>query len=174
MPQRQRGLVLVVSLIFLLLMTLVGITSIRTSTLEEKMAGNTRDQNLAFMAAETALREAETALEAFATITAFGAGTGNGLYDTSNDAVYTASGTWTGTDSIVATAIPGINTAPRYYIKQVTCTSGTGGGIGMSGYGKVKGGGDTQIFRVTARGTGGTDITSKIVRTHYGKVLGTC
>jgi len=174
MPRRQHGLVLVVSLIFLLLMTLIGITSIRTTTMEERMAGNTRDQHLAFMAAETTLREAETALEAFASTAVFGTGTGNGYYDTDNDADYTVSGTWTGTDSIVATSIPEVNTAPRYYIKLVTCISGTGGGMGMSGYGKVKGGGDTQLFRITARGTGGTDTTSAIVRGHYGKVLGTC
>ena len=58
----QTGTALIVSLIFLLIMTLIGITAVRTTTLEEKMAGNMRDRNLAFQAAEAALRDAESAL----------------------------------------------------------------------------------------------------------------
>ncbi len=56
---RQRGAVLIVSLIFLLLMTLIGVTAMQTTTLQERMAGNMRDQNLAFQAAEAALRQGE-------------------------------------------------------------------------------------------------------------------
>ncbi len=175
MSQHQQGLVLVTSLIFLLLMTLIGITSIRTATLEERMAGNTRDQQLSFMATETALREAEAALELFASTSIFGNGTSNGYYDLTNDADYTASATWTGTNSIVATAMPEVSSAPRYYIKLVTCIdSASGGSLGMSGYGKVAHSGDTQMFRITARGTGGTDTSSTALRSHYGKVMGSC
>lgn len=57
---RQRGAVLIVSLIFLLLMTLIGVTSMQSTTLQERMAGNTRDRNLALQAAEAALRGGET------------------------------------------------------------------------------------------------------------------
>ena len=59
---RQKGAALVVSLILLLIMTIIGVTSLRTTTLEEKMAGNMRDKSLAFQAAEAALRDAEMAL----------------------------------------------------------------------------------------------------------------
>lgn len=52
----QRGAVLIVSLIFLLLLTLIGTTAMRSTTLQERMAGNTRDINLSFQAAEAALR----------------------------------------------------------------------------------------------------------------------
>lgn len=55
----QRGVVLVVGLIFLLLMTVIGITSIQTTTLDERMAGNANDRNIAFQAAEAGLRRAE-------------------------------------------------------------------------------------------------------------------
>lgn len=60
---RQRGAVLVVGLLTLLVMTVIGISSMNTSNLEEKMAGNTRDREIAFQAAESALREAERAIE---------------------------------------------------------------------------------------------------------------
>ncbi len=55
----QQGIALVVGLIFLLLMTLIGVTAIQTTSLDERMAGNVRDRNLAFQAAEAALRDAE-------------------------------------------------------------------------------------------------------------------
>lgn len=60
----QQGVVLVVALVMLVLVTLVGLTSIRTITLEERMAANSVDRNLAFQAAETALREGEAVADA--------------------------------------------------------------------------------------------------------------
>jgi type IV pilus assembly protein PilX len=56
---RQRGAILIVSMLMLLVMTLIGVTAISTTTLEEKMAGNARQRQLAFQAADSALREAE-------------------------------------------------------------------------------------------------------------------
>ena len=56
---RQRGVVLVTGLIFLVILTLLGVTAMQTTILEERMAGNLRDENLAFQAAEAALREGE-------------------------------------------------------------------------------------------------------------------
>lgn len=55
----QRGVVLIVALIMLVIMTLLGLSSIRTVLLEERMAGNTFDRSLAFQAAEAALRDGE-------------------------------------------------------------------------------------------------------------------
>jgi type IV pilus assembly protein PilX len=57
---RQQGAILIVSMLLLLVMTLIGITAISTTTLEEKMAGNNRQRQLAFQAASSALRDAET------------------------------------------------------------------------------------------------------------------
>ncbi|MBW5411704.1 PilX N-terminal domain-containing pilus assembly protein [Pseudomonas sp. MAG002Y] len=58
-PNREKGAVLLVALIVLLLMTIIGISSMRVTSLQERMAGNMRDQNLAFQGAETAMRQAE-------------------------------------------------------------------------------------------------------------------
>lgn len=55
----QRGATLAIVLIFLVLVTLIGVTAMTTTTLEEKMAGNLKEQNLAFQAAESALRDAK-------------------------------------------------------------------------------------------------------------------
>jgi type IV pilus assembly protein PilX len=59
----QKGSVLLVSLIFLLLLTLVGVSSMNMTSLEEQMAGNFRDHDLAFQAAEAALLAGEEFVE---------------------------------------------------------------------------------------------------------------
>lgn len=51
-PQRQHGIVLVVGLVFLLVLTIIGITSLRTTTLEQRMAGNLQQRTVAFQDAE--------------------------------------------------------------------------------------------------------------------------
>lgn len=57
--RHQSGVVLVIGLIMLLLLTIISTTAMRTTSLEERMAGNLRNYNLAFQAAESSLREAE-------------------------------------------------------------------------------------------------------------------
>lgn len=56
---KQQGAVLLVALIMLLLLTILGAAAMRDTNLQERMAGNMRDHNLAFQAAEAALRFAE-------------------------------------------------------------------------------------------------------------------
>lgn len=52
----QRGFVMLTSMIFLLVLTMLAITAVRRATQEERFARSMREQNLAFQAAETALR----------------------------------------------------------------------------------------------------------------------
>jgi len=58
-PRRQRGVVLLVALILLLVLTTLGVTLARMQTTEERMASNEDNHQLAFQAAEAALRAAE-------------------------------------------------------------------------------------------------------------------
>jgi type IV pilus assembly protein PilX len=55
----QRGAVLVVSLLLLLVMTILALSATQTSLLQERMSGNMRDRELAFQSAEAGLRDAE-------------------------------------------------------------------------------------------------------------------
>jgi type IV pilus assembly protein PilX len=57
--RRQDGAVLVVGLIILVILTLLGVQAMRSNVLQERMAGNMRERNLAFQAAESALRLGE-------------------------------------------------------------------------------------------------------------------
>ena len=62
---RQRGTILLVSLVIMLLLTILGVTALNNVTMEERMAGNLRDGDLAFQAAEAALRSGENLLASF-------------------------------------------------------------------------------------------------------------
>ena len=53
----QRGVVLVAGLLILVILSLLGITTMQTSTIEEKMTSNMSQRQLAFQAAEAALRQ---------------------------------------------------------------------------------------------------------------------
>ena len=57
--RQNRGSVLVISLLVLLVLTILGITALDTTVMEERMSANTRQRNVAYQAAETALKEAE-------------------------------------------------------------------------------------------------------------------
>ena len=57
--RRERGISLLVVLVLLLIMTLLGLAILRSTMLEERMAGNMFERSLAFQAAESALREGE-------------------------------------------------------------------------------------------------------------------
>lgn len=63
MPAPQRGMVLLVSLVFLLLLTLLGISSMQNATLQEKMASSVMARNTTFQVAEGALRLGESAVQ---------------------------------------------------------------------------------------------------------------
>jgi type IV pilus assembly protein PilX len=67
-PARQRGAILVTSLLLLLVLTVLGIAMMKMSTMQERMAGNTRDLNLALQGSEAGLRQGETLLRNLTTL----------------------------------------------------------------------------------------------------------
>ena len=128
----QSGAVLIISLIMLLLLTLIGTTGMQTSSLEEKMAGNMRDRNLAFQAAESALRDAEndiavlpSRISGFTNFTVNCGTNGlcyNGAVNEYSPAIWTTAN-MTASPSVAygsftsATAIPNVSAQPRYIIE---------------------------------------------------------
>jgi len=69
----QRGIVIIVSLVILVTITIIAVTSMSTSGLEERMAANHRDREVAFQSAEAALRAGEREVAT---------GISSGLFDT--------------------------------------------------------------------------------------------
>ena len=170
--RRQKGAVMIVSLIFLLVITMLAVGGMQNTMLEEKMAGNASDRNRAFQSTESAVREAEVFVESIVSLGNFG--NAGGLRDrTAVEPSFYDTTTWSDANNYVeATTDFGSYVEPRYFVKHLTTVAGTEGSLNMSGYGDNKGTGDVTIFRITARGTGASsDSAEVILRTQYGRIF---
>lgn len=170
--RKQRGWVLVIGLVVLVMLSIIAIALMRTTLVEEKMAGATRDINLSFEAAETALRGAEAFIESQSDDRLF-ATTSTGIYAQGTDPANTEPNayltTWSDTNSRILTSVPaGVTTAPRYMIKKVG-EIGDEGSLNLGGYGETDLTQKSVIYRITARGTGGNDSTQTVLRSHYAR-----
>jgi len=169
--QKERGAVLAISLIFLLVMTLIGLTGMKTSVLEEKMAGNSRNQGLAFQAAEAGLHGAERYISSIVTASDF-SGAINGLVpEITADPDYFDSSIWVDANSLeYDSGLFLIDSDPRYIIKLVgQSEEDANAGLNLSGYGESLPGSQITIFRVTSRGTGGTGTARVTLQSNFGK-----
>lgn len=54
-PGRQTGMVLIMALLMLMVLTIIGVSSMSSSTLEMKVASNMQQRNIAFQAAQARL-----------------------------------------------------------------------------------------------------------------------
>lgn len=61
---RQAGMVLLISLVFLLLLALLGVSSMQGAISQEKMTGSVRQRNQSFQLAESGLRLGESVVQA--------------------------------------------------------------------------------------------------------------
>lgn len=87
-PENQEGAALITSLIMLVILTLLGLTSMNTTTMEERMAANSQEINRAFQAASTGLELVFNDEEAFdTTLTAETDGTADDTYDKVNTGI---------------------------------------------------------------------------------------
>ena len=178
---KQKGSVLVISLIILVAMTLIGITAMRTSVMQEKMAGNMRNKELAFQAAEATLREAEQYVQnnVISTV-AFDTDGSDGLYNfstlndsTRNDRIWETLN-WDSSDSLEYTAFTSsynISTAPRYVIQHMASTGNENDEINLDNMGQGTGGGNVEAFLITVRASGGNDNSFVTLQSTWGKRL---
>ncbi len=163
--RRQAGLSLIMGLLFLALLALLGLAAMNVSLLEERMAGNAQDRTLAFNAAEAALRDCETVLQA-ANLPVFDGS--NGLYQ---PAAIGADPVWesidwnaSGTTRVVATTPAGAAAAPRCIIEELPALTGLDGNDSRAA-GRTQP--ETNIYRVTARGVGANPVTVVMLQTTY-------
>lgn len=175
---RERGVALVMALVFLLLLTILGLTAMSTTSLQEKMAGNAKDRDQAFQAAETALVFAENWLNNQVAKPVF-PNTAQGLYQpdlTLSQGIWETLN-WTGSSGLVtypgtpgqAVSSGGLSTSivysqPKYIIEDLGELPESGGSLVMAQ--DYKGKGNT-VLRVTARGTGGTDAAQAMVQSVF-------
>ena len=166
---RQGGATLIVSLLILLVMTLLGVTAMQTNILEEKMSGNSQDVSLSLQAAEAALREAETYIETIVSPTAAFDGSTEWLYPDNTNVDVSADATWATARIYQTDNIANVTTRPKYIIEYVGTITTENTDVNISGYGESSGASKVNGFRVTAKGTGGSDSTVTLLQTYYTK-----
>jgi len=168
----HNGAILIVSLIILLVVTLIATTNMETSILEERMAGNIEDYNLAFQAAEASLEVGEnwlsdqillpvTSPDGTSTVVWDSEGPAN-MADTADwwqertDAWWASNG-----DSI--TGLTGVASQPQYVIEQhFTSLQGQSLAIGTG-----EAPAQRIMHRITARGVGGNNTATVMMQSTY-------
>ena len=163
----QGGAALIVSLVFLLILTIISVASLQTATLQERMAGNLKDNAIAFQAAEAALRSAESVLRSGVLGSFEGA---NGLYascpDPSDKRKACLSPDWQDYASkgwvVLDKKIPDVAKPPEYIVQQLNRVVSKNAildsdrPVSRDGY-----------YRVIARGYGASDRSMVVLTTTY-------
>ncbi|MFQ5660924.1 MAG: PilX N-terminal domain-containing pilus assembly protein [Gammaproteobacteria bacterium] len=163
---KQNGAALFVCLMLLLVMTLIGVSAITSSTLEEKMAGNIRNKHLSFQAAEAALRAGEAVAAGLPSDTNFN-GT-NGLYPRTNVddpdfPIWNSAANWASYD-LNAVINPDVVQNPQYIIENFgTAPRDNSCALEVP----PKPGCMLPVYRVTARGWGLNLNTSSMIQSTY-------
>jgi type IV pilus assembly protein PilX len=161
MPTNERGAALIVALMMLLVMTVLGVSAARSTNLQERMAGNLRDSNLAFQSAERALREGETLLRG-ATLPPF---TGaNGLLtmqDGAGQASFWADDAWWVANGRAADGMAHVARDPLFVIEELPALPEGGG---SERFGALP---DVGFYRITAQAQGGTADAVTILQSTY-------
>ena len=172
----ERGIALVAVLMFLVIMTMIGMAAMQSSGLQDRMSGNMRDQDIAFQAAENAVREGEQWIDAQVAHPAVSPSNSGNCAAPCTNVVWALNANeinagnflnrpfWDlGTNLRIGTAIPGdLNpplSLPRYAIEwdRFVADDLVDKDVGR------------QIYRVTARGTGRTDAAQTVIQTTYAK-----
>lgn len=181
-PQRsigghQRGAVLVVSLLLLLVMTLLGLGASQSTRLQERMAGNQRDQEMALQGAEASLRAAEAMLAPTRpfVLTCGAAAPSCEAYEMRTlvddtgvalDLANQANAFWDswGRDYEAYASLSDIATQPEYVIERYAEVRDSYS-VGDASLDVVR-----DFYRATARSTGLTDTSQVVVQSSYARI----
>jgi type IV pilus assembly protein PilX len=165
--RRDKGAVLFVSLILLLILSLLAVGAARMQTVEERIARNEDNRQVSAGAAEAALRNVEAGLQS-GIYTGFGSSPG--LYNlTSELTTYNASVVptlnWTSPTAVLtytgpAFALPTVP-APKFVIESLPPVVSKGNALNGS---KAR-----PVYRITVQGTGADKTSTTTVQSivHY-------
>jgi type IV pilus assembly protein PilX len=145
-------------MILLALLTLLGLTALGTSLMEERMAANARDRIRAFQAAEAALRFCESAITPAALFN-----NANGLYQpaTAGSAPRWETVNWNSDSAVLSYpgGIPLVHSQPRCIAEDLGVVVKESLRMG------VPAGPAYGYYRITARGLGASDRTVVVLQT---------
>jgi len=163
--QAERGAVLVISLFLLVVLTLLGVTSMQGTTMETRIASNREDRATAFEAAEAALRQGEAVIQAMttaptpvdATCAANCVVWAPGALFPSYDA-YSDPAVWADARiPVTADPLVGVAAQPAYTIELIRADA-SGGSLLVGAAGRM------YYFQVTARGTGASAAAHAVLQ----------
>lgn len=172
--RNQRGAVLVVSLIILLVLTLIGVSTARTLQLEEKMTFASRDAKVALEVAEALVKQGERFIDGLSTTGDFDSQSWLYKEGDAPNSLYDAD-TWDTTNSklfdVPMKGPDGESLQGKMYIEMAGLAEkeDPADEITVGGYGQSTGGGEVQVFRIVALGQGLSDTTTRVIISHYGK-----
>ena len=167
-PHRQRGALLVVSLLLLLVMTVLALTASQSTQMQERMAGNARDLDLAFQAGEAGLRGGETRIDGVVApkrasrLLCGDLGTCDAIARRETQQDYRRQdGKWWDDEAYsLDTVLSQVSVVPRFVIEDWTDVPDT-----LTKSGPMKSG--TLYYVTTARALGATSTAVAIVETAY-------
>ncbi len=158
----ERGVALIISLVLLVVMTLLGLTAIRSVTLEEKMAGQTFDRSVSFQTTEAALREAEAFVEANKPTPAAGSACVSGVCGmaTGSSVERWNDSSFAGWKNATAVTSSAITVTPQYFIEYLGNTFP----CVPDDLSKPT---DCKRYRITARSNAGNDRANVMLQSIY-------
>jgi len=159
----QRGSVLIVGLILLLVMTMLGLSNISGTTLQEKMAGNTRDRAISFSATETALRDAEIFAQTNGNLQIYTNGT-VGYYDIESNPAPQPTESWGAGPTIsIDVSVPGEPPLPPITAERRVEKQPNMPGPSLD----IPAAHDIEVFKTAARSTGPSGTAEVVLETSY-------
>ena len=166
---KQSGMVLIVSLIILIALTILGVVSMQSTRTEIAMAGNLREADTTFNAAEAGLSTAENFVAASTSKADFSDPT-NGLYSsTDDDPDYFLDANWVAAQT-ATTTLPHVIEQPKFIVKYLGDRSqNEAAALNIGGYGSGLPGITVSNFRITTKGSGQTINSVRYVQSYYGK-----
>lgn len=166
----EEGTVLIMAMTFVLILSLIGVTSMTTTALEEKMAGNMSDKNIAFQAAESALVAGEVWIGSQMNKPVFDPTNGiDGLHlpsTTSTPVWDDSTGIWSSNDLFSYPALNIVSAQPTYLVEDLGQIPDSGGSLVLPANYKASG---KNVFRVTARASGTSAAAVAMLQSVYEK-----
>lgn len=180
----QQGAILIIALVMLMILTLLGVSGVTTTQMQERMAGNQQEHVYAFESAEATLRVAEAYIEdSISVVTAFDTNGTDGLYDSSQNELWSLID-WDNTDGannneaiqVALDAGDDLDITGSYIIEHYGTFAADGVVTNLSGEtynspGQSDGSGSTELFRITARGASASNRGHVFLQVNYAKAL---
>jgi len=177
----QHGSALITALSILLVLTVLGVSAMSTSALQERMAGTARDAEVAFEAAEAALRAAETYLQNSYDASDFdntgGTGGRYAMYASSAPDRWKDETNWTtsGKHAVYSTYSGNVGSNyPLFIIERVNATldsaASESNAMEASTYSnrETEITGNVGVFQITARGYGLSSNSRVMLQSYFG------